>query len=139
MYLGNSWLGQVPDVEALIDEYLLLKLPMALAPDTPRVWQTWGDVYMVLGEEDNGQYQQAEGAYQRLVELAPNVARYRLAKGLALAKQHRFEESVTELERAAALDNTDAIIYGHLADVYWKLGRHEDAAQTKATLDRLEE
>jgi tetratricopeptide (TPR) repeat protein len=135
--LGLAWnLAMAQDVPAAQAQ---LAAADRLAPDTPRVWRTWGDVCMLLGEEDGKQYQQAEEAYQKLVELAPNVARYRMARGLALIRQSRFQESASELEQAAALDSTDAIIYSHLADVYWKLGRQEDAAQAKATFDRLDE
>jgi O-antigen ligase/cytochrome c-type biogenesis protein CcmH/NrfG len=103
-----------------------------LSPNDPAVWATLGDVYMLREE-----YRQAEEAYRKLVELSPNAARHHMALGLALVRQDRLEEGTAEMERAVALDNTDAAIYSHLADAYLALGRKDDAAQAQETYANL--
>jgi tetratricopeptide (TPR) repeat protein len=133
--LGLVWyLVQVGDMPAAEAQ---LAATTRLAPDDPRVWTAWGDLYMAWGERDADRYEQAEEAYQELLALAPNVARYHMAMGLALAKQDRLEEGVAETEQAASLDATDAIIYRQLADLYWALGQEDAASQAKATYDQL--
>lgn len=98
-----------------------------LSPDDPRVWAARGELHTQWGQVNPERYVQAETAYQRAVELAPNVARYHAALGLVLAAQGWMEPGVVELERAVALDATDAIAYRHLADLYLALGREAEA------------
>jgi Flp pilus assembly protein TadD len=83
------------------------------------------------------EYGQAEEAYRKLLELDPNAAQHHMALGLALVHQDRLDEGAAKLERAVALDNTNAVIYSHLADVYLALGRKDDAAQAKETYTSL--
>jgi O-antigen ligase/Tfp pilus assembly protein PilF len=98
-----------------------------LSPDDPRIWAARGELYAHWGEVEPGRYVQAEAAYQRALELAPNVATYHTALGLVLAKQDRLEEGTAELERAVALDATDGVAYRHLASLYQVLGRDAEA------------
>jgi O-antigen ligase len=98
-----------------------------LSPDDPRIWAAWGELYAHWGEVEPGRYVQAEAAYRRALELAPNVATYHTALGLVLAKQDRLEEGMAELERAVALDATDWVAYRHLASLYQVLGRDAEA------------
>jgi tetratricopeptide (TPR) repeat protein len=99
-----------------------------LSRSDPQVWAAWGELYALWGELEPLQYPQAETAYRRALELAPNVATYHTALGLVLASQGRLEEGAAELERAVALDATDGIAYGHLADLYLALGQDSEAA-----------
>lgn len=99
-----------------------------LSPDDPRIWAAQGELYTRWGEVDPGRYLWGEVAYRQALELAPNVATYHMALGLALAAQGRPEEGLIALERAVALDATDAVAYGHLADLYLSLGREAEAA-----------
>jgi O-antigen ligase len=98
-----------------------------LSPDDPKIWAARGELYAHWGEVEPGRYVQAEAAYQRALELAPNVATYHTALGLTLAKQGRLEEGVAALERAVALDTTDGVAFRHLARLYRALGRNEKA------------
>jgi O-antigen ligase/Tfp pilus assembly protein PilF len=98
-----------------------------LSPDDPRVWAAWGELYARWGEVEPSRYAQAEAAYRRVLELAPDVATYHTALGLVLAQQDRLEEGLAELERAVALDATDSVAYRHLAGLYQALGREAEA------------
>ncbi len=94
-----------------------------LSPADPRVWALRAEIAASWGR-----YAEAEAAVRRTLELAPNVAAYHTALGLVLARQGRLDEALRELERAVALDATDAVAYRHLADLYRALGRDADAA-----------
>jgi O-antigen ligase/cytochrome c-type biogenesis protein CcmH/NrfG len=98
-----------------------------LSPDDPKIWAARGELYAHWGEAEPGRYVQAEAAYRRALELAPNAATYHTALGLVLAKQDRLEEGMAELERAVALDATDGVAYRHLASLYQVLGRDAEA------------
>jgi len=47
--------------------------------------------------------------------------------GWAYFRQGKFEEAVTELERAVELRAGDSVINDHLGDAYWRVGRHIEA------------
>ena len=98
-----------------------------LNPHAPRVWAVWGQLYALWGEVEPDRYLQAEAAYRRVLDLAPNVAAYHAALGLVLVRKDRLEEGVAELERAVALDATDGVAYRHLAGLYRVLGRETEA------------
>ena len=104
---------------------------MNLAPDDTSVLILRGDLYTHRDETDAARYAQAEAAYRRAVELAPNVARYHLALGLVLVGQGLVEEGLAELERAVDLDATDGLAYGHLAEIYRAMGRDADARRAR--------
>jgi Flp pilus assembly protein TadD len=59
--------------------------------------------------------------------------------GLVLAQQGRLEEGLAELERAVALDATDGVAFGHLADLYRMLGREEEAGWARREAERWSE
>jgi O-antigen ligase/Flp pilus assembly protein TadD len=99
-----------------------------LSPDDPQVWVAWGNLYAYWGDIEPRHYIQAEAAYRRALEQAPNVATYHTALGLVLTRQGRLEDGLAELERAVALDATDGTAYRHLADLYQALGRESEAA-----------
>jgi O-antigen ligase/Flp pilus assembly protein TadD len=98
-----------------------------LSPDDPKIWAARGELYAHWGDVEPGRYVQAEAAYRRALDLAPNVATYHTALGLVLVQQDRLEEGMTKLERAVALDATDGVAYRHLAEVYLALGREAEA------------
>ncbi len=124
--LGLAWVlvqsGQFPAAEAQ------LAVADGLSPDDPEVWAARGELYAIWGELEPVRYRGAEAAYRQTLELAPNVATYHTALGLVLARQGRLEEGAAALERAVALDATDGIAYGHLADLYLALGQETEAA-----------
>jgi Tfp pilus assembly protein PilF len=102
-----------------------------LSPDEPQVWAMRGELYAWWGKADPGRYLQAEAAWQRALQLAPNQATYHASLGLVLWQQGRLEEGVSELEQAVALDATDAEAFQHLADLYLSLGREAAAASAQ--------
>jgi putative inorganic carbon (HCO3(-)) transporter len=103
----------------------------ARRPGDPAVWAACGALYARWGAVEPGRTVQAEAAYRHAVALAPNVAGYHTALGLALAAQGRAPEATAELERAVALDATDGAAYGHLAALYRLQGRLARAAQAE--------
>ena len=99
-----------------------------LNPDDPQVWAARGNLHAYWGDTEPRHYVQAEAAYRRTLELAPNVATYHTALGLVLARQGRLQDGLAELERAVALDATDGIAFRHLADLYLALGQEGESA-----------
>ena len=57
-----------------------------------------------MGLQQQGHYPEAEVAYRRALELAPDEARYHYQLGAALHAQGRFQDAEPMLQRAAALD-----------------------------------
>ncbi|CAG0937069.1 hypothetical protein TFLX_05975 [Thermoflexales bacterium] len=107
-----------------------------LSPYDPQVWVARGNLYAYWGDVEPHRYLQAEAAYRRALELAPNVATYHTALGLVLARQGRTQDGLAELERAVALDATDGTAYHHLADLYQVLGRESEAAWARKEAKR---
>jgi O-antigen ligase len=107
-----------------------------LSPDDPQLWAGRGNLYAYWGDREPVRYVEAEAAYRRALALAPNFAAVHTALGLVLERQGRLQEGLAELERAVALDATDGIAYGHLADLYAVLGREDDAARARKEAER---
>lgn len=99
-----------------------------LRPADAQLWAAVGDLYARWGTTDPTRYAQALAAYRRAVTLAPNTAAYHTALGLILAESGQPAEGIRAIERAVALDATDAVAYGHLARLYSASGRPERAA-----------
>ncbi len=57
-----------------------------------------------MGQHQQGHYPEAEAAYRRAVELAPEEARYHYQLAVALHAQGRFQDAEPSLLRAAELD-----------------------------------
>ena len=104
----------------------------------PAVWAATGGLYARWGEVEPRRFVQAEAAYRRALELAPNTASFHVALGLVLARQGRLEEAVSELERAVALDSTDFVAYRHLADLYSAAGQEAKAIEAQWQAERWE-
>lgn len=107
-----------------------------LGPADPKIWAARGELYAYWGEIEPGRLAQAEAAYRQALELAPNIATTHTSLGLVLARQGRLEDALAELERAVALDATDGVAYGHLADLYRTLGREEEADWAEKEAER---
>jgi O-antigen ligase/Flp pilus assembly protein TadD len=99
----------------------------SLQPDAPGLWAARGEFYALWGQVEPDRYRQAEAAYRRALDLAPNIAAYHTSLGLVLAQQGRLEEGLLELERATDLDATDATAYRHLSDLNRALGLEAQA------------
>jgi len=98
-----------------------------LSPADPEVWVARGELYAYWGKIEPSRLAQAEMAYRRALELAPNIATIHTSLGLVLARQGRLEDALAELEHAVALDATDGEAYRYLADLYRMLGQEEKA------------
>jgi O-antigen ligase len=120
-----SWLLEDGDLAAAEAQ---VEAAGRLRPNDPTVWAAWGELCIQWGQVDPRVYAQGEGAYRRALAVAPNVATYHRGLGLALAGQGRLQEGMMSLERSVALDATDPVAYGHLADVYLRVGREAEAA-----------
>jgi hypothetical protein len=134
---GATYWREIADLSWNLAE-AQLDAAAALSPEHPGLWAAIGGLYAGWGERAPEQFVRAEAAYRRAVALAPNVAAYHTALGLILARQGRPEEGLEELDRAVALDATDFVAYGHLADLYQALGRQEEAAWARQQADRWE-
>jgi O-antigen ligase/Tfp pilus assembly protein PilF len=107
-----------------------------LSPNDPQVWAARGNLYAYWGDVESHRYVQAEAAYRRAVELAPNVAAYHTALGLILIRQGRSQDGLAKLQRAVALDATDGTAYRHLADLYQAMGRETEANEARKEAKR---
>ena len=89
--------------------------------------------------EDRGAYQSAVGLRLQIVKEEPGVAAHHIAAADALLKLRRFESAAEHLSKALTLGATPEI-YGRLADVYDRLGRHEESARARVMYEerRLE-
>jgi putative inorganic carbon (HCO3(-)) transporter len=96
-------------------------------PDDARLWAAAGDLLARWGAAEASHYPEALAAYRRAIDLSPNTAAYHTALGLILAESGRLAEGIAAIERAVALDATDAVAYGHLANLYQATSQNEQA------------
>ena len=126
--------GRFPEAEAQ------LAAADQLSPNDPQVWAAKGEVYAYWGDIERvrvygeagltietdtapDRFVQAEAAYRRALELAPNIATYHAELGAVLARQGRLSEGLLELERATALDATNSVALGRLGILYLTTGQ----------------
>ncbi len=64
---------------------------------------------------------------QYAVSQDPDNDAYRDSLGWALYRLERYEEALPHLEQAAAVDSPDGVILDHMADIYWALGKKQQA------------
>jgi Flp pilus assembly protein TadD len=107
-----------------------------LSPRDPQIWAARGEIYATWGATRPAWYAEAEKALRHAVSLSPNVATYHTALGMVLAQQGRLDQGARELERAVALDATDAVAYDHLIDLYRALGRDAEADRVREEAER---
>lgn len=100
-----------------------------LSPADPQVWAAQGEFYAYWGQVDPTKYAEAEAAYARAVDLAPNTATLYTGWGLVYAGQGRYTEAVERFKYAVALDATDGYAYWHLGSAYAMLGRPKAAEE----------
>ena len=98
-----------------------------LVRDDPEVWRLQADLFAQWEDVDPLQQEKTAQAYQRMIRLAPNVARYHEGLGLVLARRGALEQAVKELEQTLNLDATDVSAYRNLTIFYRALGRNEEA------------
>ncbi len=132
--MGLAWVAM--EGGDLADAAAQMEAAAQLSPDDAQLWAARGELYAAWGEVNPAGYTWAEMAYRQALALAPDVAAYHTALGLALGRQGRLEEGAAELERAVALDSTAGTAYGHLADLYATLGRETEAEWARREAER---
>lgn len=86
-----------------------------------------------------GDYAEARPYAEDAVRLAPGLFAVHNALGRVLVELGEIPRGVAELEEAARLAPESPEMFFALAQAYGRAGRKEDAAQAKATFQRLEE
>lgn len=77
--------------------------------------------------KNEGSYEEAEAAFNEILEAHPTHARARLGLGLVYCFVGRFEESLEELKRAVECDQEWVEGHLNLAKTYAMLGMYEEA------------
>lgn len=96
---------------------------LELNPEQPMVMN-----YLAYSWVDKGMnYEKARPMLERAVELRPNDGYIIDSLGWALFKMGDNEGAVEILERAAQIQTSDWAINDHLGDVYWTVGRKNEA------------
>ncbi|MCP5382858.1 MAG: tetratricopeptide repeat protein [Kordiimonadaceae bacterium] len=99
------------------------KKALEIRPEQPMVMN-----YLAYSWVDRGKnYVEAKAMLERAVELRPNDGYIVDSLGWALFKMGDVEEAVPVLERAAQLQTQDWAINDHLGDIYWVIGRKNEA------------
>ena len=74
------------------------------------------------------QYKEAAKLIKKALKKLPDSAAIIDSYGWVLYRQGKYEEALSELERAFELLN-DPEVASHIVEVLWKLGRVDEAAQ----------
>jgi len=77
------------------------------------------------------------GAFHKAAQANPDSALFRFRLAQALAREGRFTEAASELERAVELDPDNEPAHHQLAGVYRKLGKHSKAIEAAKPLRAL--
>ena len=86
------------------------------------------DLGYLWAEEDKN-LQRAFVMIQKAVEAEPENDAYRDSLGWVLYRLKRYQEAVTELEKAAACDQPDPVILDHLGDAYLSANQPKKAKE----------
>lgn len=100
-----------------------LEKALELAPDEPIILNHLGYSYVERGE----QLDRAFGMIEAALERAPQNGAIVDSLGWAHFQQGNYDQAVTWLEDAVALEPSDAVITDHLGDAYYMVGRDRDA------------
>jgi tetratricopeptide (TPR) repeat protein len=84
-------------------------------------------------------FEEAQGAAERAVELAPTLFASHTALGRALVERGELQRGIAELEHAVLLAPESAEVHFALARAYARAGRDADAARERAEFARLEQ
>lgn len=90
------------------------------APQNTFVFMGLGGAYIYLGD-----YERAERALRRSIDLSPRYQAYSNL-GFVYLRQRRFDDAINAFEQAFKLGAQDYEIWGHLADAYfWATGKRD--------------
>lgn len=89
------------------------------------------DIHLQEGERylESGEWEAAEAAFRRAVEVDPQSAVARSKLGVALAHQRRLDEAEREFARAVTINPGYAPGWSNLGNVYRERGRLDEALQ----------
>ena len=100
----------------------MIRRAIATAPEFPDAYNNLGNVLLELGR-----YQEAEGAYRKVIELVPGHLDARTNLGVALKMLDRIDEAETVLREAIELDPEHVDAWHNLGNVLNRQERREDA------------
>jgi tetratricopeptide (TPR) repeat protein len=83
------------------------------------------------------QWEQAAAPLRKALEIRPEYSPARVALARALMNQDQLQAAVTELELASKLDPKNAQPWVMLSQIYFRMGKEEQARQAKETSLRL--
>jgi len=92
-----------------------------------------------MNAEDRIDLAEAKTLVERALEIEPDNGAYVDSLGWVYYQMDEVDAAITHLERAAGLLNTDATIFDHLGDAYFRngqLGKAEEAWRKALELDR---
>ncbi|MGD8680200.1 MAG: tetratricopeptide repeat protein, partial [Lysobacterales bacterium] len=139
-----AWVG-IAETAALRSQYSDLGLKEALEIEQEATERALalddrlGEAYLGLAgiHEFHQQFDEAEVAYRKAIELSPGYATTYHWYGNFLSRTpSRLQEAVAMLEKALELDPLSSIVQSNLADRYIEMGRYDDAEHQ---LDQLYE
>ncbi len=81
--------------------------------------------------------ERAESLLRRSIELEPKDWESHFELGVWLSNRHRYDDAAHELEEAASLDPKEPMPHYHLARVYDRLGKPDEARVQRQTHARL--
>lgn len=100
-----------------------LKRSLALSPNQPDVLNYLGYSFLMRGEN----LQQAKKLIEKAIKKRPTDPQIMDSQGWLLYALGDYKQSAEYLERAVSLLPADATVNEHLGDVYWRLGRKNEA------------
>jgi TolB-like protein/Tfp pilus assembly protein PilF/DNA-binding winged helix-turn-helix (wHTH) protein len=122
-YIHQAEWGRAPRAETLDNAQVAAENALALNDRLGEAYNSLGGIKDVRGD-----FEGAEAAYQRALELNPNYATtYHWYGALLNSKLGRFEEALPLLLRAAELDPLSAVIFMAVGANLESLGRFEEA------------
>lgn len=89
-----------------------------------------GDAYCLAGK-----YADAENEYRRVTETAPRFAYAHSRLGLTLLKESRYEEGVSQIQKARDLAEDNPSIVADLVYALWTVGRRDKAEKLLSELE----
>ena len=123
--LGNNYFGQQEFLKA-VDEY---KQVLAINPNFAPVYNQLGYSYRFLGN-----YDEAEKAFQKYIELVPDAPNPYDSYAELLMKQGKFEASIEQYQKALEKDPNFVASHVGIASDYNFLGEYD---QAQAQLQKL--
>ncbi len=110
----QDYRGAIDDLEVFIEKY----------PKTLQAWQGLGQAHMELGEPD-----QAEEAYNRMIELDEDNALAYYERGRLWMLKKQYQAALRDFLKARELNPTNAAIYNMIGQIYTYLGQKDQAVE----------